>query len=96
MNLLALIALLAAANPLRLREDSLELQCSACPTAWNVKTADGRSAYIRYRYGGLSISIFRSGGYERVWEKQVGGDLDGVMSEQEMRAHLAGVVEFIP
>lgn len=86
----------AFAPRLRLRESTLALQCSACPTAWDVQTEGGRAAYIRYRYGSLSVNLATTDGFWRVWEKQVGEDLDGVMSEAEMREHLAGIVVFIP
>lgn len=80
----------------KLRQSTLKLQCSACPTAWDVETADGRSAYIRYRYGSLSVNIRHESGIKTIWESQVGGEWDGAMTEREMREHLAGRVEFVP
>ena len=35
--------------------------CPACPSQWEGETDDGRSVYIRYRYGRLTMSVAAGG-----------------------------------
>lgn len=36
--------------------------CTACPSQWEARTADGRPVYIRYRHGYLSVRVGPVGG----------------------------------
>ena len=35
----------------------IERTCSACPSQWEGEMVDGRSVYIRYRWGRLTVGI---------------------------------------
>jgi len=37
--------------------ENLECTCGACPSQWEFKTDDNRMAYVRYRWGYLSVRI---------------------------------------
>ena len=75
-----------AAAPIRVIQ--MERTCFACPSQWEGRTADGRRVYIRYRYGRLNAEV----GSEEVFGYRVGGALDGTMSDEAMRDHLALVL----
>jgi hypothetical protein len=54
--------------------------CSACPSQWDGMTTDGRSVYIRYRFGYLSVDISD----EEVYGDYYGDSMDGFMTTNEM------------
>lgn len=54
--------------------------CHACPSQWDATTPDGKRVYIRYRWGFLTVDIDG----KRVYERQIGNSLDGVMTTAEM------------
>jgi len=76
-----------------IKATSLVMTCSACPSQWQGKLEDGRMFYARYRHGYFYISV-SDGPTERgfdavtdnyLMEAEVGADMDGVMSTDEMR-----------
>lgn len=76
--------------------------CIACPAQWEGNLEDGRTVYVRYRYGGLSVGIgkdideaIRNGMSDQaLYANDVGDGLDGFMDFEEMKAHLHGLLEF--
>lgn len=67
--------------------------CGACPSQWEGMLEDGRTWYARYRWGVLSVSVSQEptlshdaaiSGPE-VINEEIGGDLDGVMSTEELK-----------
>ncbi|MDR6218931.1 hypothetical protein [Deinococcus soli (ex Cha et al. 2016)] len=64
----------------------------ACPSAWEGHTDTGQDIYIRYRHGGLSVSVQ---GTQTVWMAH-GDRYAGVMSTAEMTSLLADVLTFQP
>lgn len=62
---------------------------TVCPTQWEGSTPDCENVYIRYRWGSLTVSI----DHKLVYDKHVGGGLDGYMTNAELVEHLTGVVE---
>ena len=74
------------------------LTCSACPSQWDGVLDDGRSIYVRYRWGGLSIRVASEVGPEgdavggkEIFSGNFGDGLDGVMSYEELKTHTLGV-----
>lgn len=49
--------------------------CHAFPSQWDAQTTGGRSVYVRYRWGYLSVDVDG----EFYWGDQVGDAFDGVM-----------------
>jgi len=66
--------------------------CMACPAQWDAWTEDDEYVYVRYRWGGLTIDYGVHG--ESIFEKSVGGGMDGVMSFDELKRHTRGVIEW--
>ena len=72
---------------------TLTMTCGACPSQWEGDFLDGRTFYIRYRWGGLSVRISDNvsdnyddavGGKEILYLKH-GDDMHGVLSSKEMQ-----------
>jgi hypothetical protein len=67
--------------------------CQACPSQWEGETEDGKEIYVRYRHGHLTIDVgnpkvdylYRN---TIIFEKQIGDNLDGVMTEEELKPYL--------
>jgi hypothetical protein len=69
---------------------ALRQTCSACPSQWDGETSDGKVVYIRFRWGRLTAMV----GNDVVFSETTSDPLDGYLSEDEMRAKLAGVMRF--
>lgn len=54
---------------------------SYCPTQWEGVTANGEEVYIRYRWGFLRVDI----NGKEVFGDQIGGEMDGVLSDEKMK-----------
>lgn len=80
---------------------TLTRTCLACPTQWEGTLDDGRAIYVRYRHGELSVGIggdiddaVRNGMSDQaLYAADIGDGLDGFMDEEELRAHLQGLLE---
>jgi hypothetical protein len=70
---------------------SLTQTSAACPSEWDGKTEDGKSVYIRYRWGRGGIEI--DGETIGEWSGGAGWG-DGIISEEEMKEKLSHVVEW--
>ena len=78
---------------------NLAQTCYACPSQWEGSLEDGRTIYIRYRHGRLSVSISHeptdsfsdavTG--ENIYSKTIGDDLDGFI-EWEKVSELTGLI----
>ena len=64
-------------------KETLILTCSACPTQWEAETNDGRGAYIRYRWGCLTIS-YNDGNLKPICDINYGDGFDGVLDKDVM------------
>lgn len=59
--------------------------CCACPSQWEGRLTDGRTFYVRYRYGYLSVCVsptsttdmYAAVSGEEVYGEQLGDGLDG-------------------
>ena len=76
-----------------------EQTTTACPAQWVGETADGRYLYIRYRWGRLRVDTASSeeawlDESETVFSASIGDPMNGSMGTEEMKRHLAGVVDF--
>lgn len=69
---------------------SITMTCGACPSQWSGKTTTGRTVYIRYRYGHLSVSV----GDVVVKSVNIGGSMDGVMSTHYMKQITGDVLDW--
>lgn len=84
----------------------LHRTCTACPAQWEGKLASGESLYVRYRHGHLRAgagasrddAIWPEGpeaspGSRTLLDMEAGDDMDGFMTDHELRDHLtaAGV-----
>jgi hypothetical protein len=77
-------------HPLDLVE--LRMTCSACPSQWEGRLADGRYIYARYRWGHLTVGSGATIGdavnsYSDLYEGEHGDGLDGVMGTDSMLLH---------
>ena len=81
---------------------ALKRTCLACPSQWEGTLEGGRAVYARYRHGELSIGVgddidgaVRNARSDvALYAEEVGDDLDGFMSFEELKAKLCGVLEF--
>jgi hypothetical protein len=81
---------------------ALTKTCIACPSQWEGTLDDGRTIYVRYRHGRLSVGA--GGGVEEavrngrsnhaLYVDHVGDGLDGFMDFEELKVHLYGLLEF--
>ena len=75
--------------------------CGACPSQWEGKLEDGRMIYIRYRYGGLEVSISYyptddvsdAVNGESIFQKYIGGAYDGVLDNEKMLFVLKDIIK---
>lgn len=65
----------------------LKQTCGGCPTSWTATTNTGKTYYIRYRYGHLTVTD--NADDMCVFEKTCGDPLDGVMNAEELENHIA-------
>ncbi len=69
--------------------------CIACPSQWEAETDDGRTVYIRFRWGCLTIgigsNIEEAVRARPIFRQQVSDGLDGLMEDEEMLQH-AGLI----
>ena len=81
---------------------SLKQTCSACPSQWEGHLEDGRMFYIRFRWGGLAVSISDhptsdvgeavDGGY--IFRGQTNDQWNGCMTTDEMKEIVKDVLVF--
>lgn len=65
--------------------------CNACPSQWEGELEDDRNFYVRYRWGWLTLDIpFGT----TVFSKQLGDDLSGFLSVNNMIAELSQYLDF--
>lgn len=79
---------------------NLKMTCGACPSQWEGELVDGRQLYIRYRWGYLSVRVSdgptdNAVGGEEIFGQEVGDDLDGCMTTEEMQKHTKGVIDWV-
>ncbi len=85
-----------------IRVKELTQTCSACPAQWSGQTDDGRSVYVRYRWGYLSVRVsdevsddeMAGVGGSEVFGSQLGDGLDGTLSFGDLKSATAGEVEW--
>ena len=81
---------------------ALKMTCLAVPSQWEGELNDGRSLYARYRHGllrvgvgqGISEAVKNSAPETALHCERLGYRFDGVMSSEELRERLRGVLEF--
>lgn len=67
--------------------------CDVCPSQWEGKTADGRTIYVRFRWGYLSIGL---GGTideaigDETFGREISDGMDGYLPYEELRRVTAG------
>ncbi len=100
------VAELGRAEALRERKApsivALTQTCLLMPSQWEGELDDGRSLYVRYRHGLLSVGVGE--GAKDAWRnsapesalccKQIEDADEDMMSFKELRGHLHGVLEF--
>ena len=67
--------------------------CSCCPSQWEGVTEKNEAVYIRYRWGCLTIELSKPDGTvsdairngELIYSEQIGGGLDGDISQEEVK-----------
>ncbi len=80
--------------PRTIRLTALTSPC--CPAQWDGVTDDGRTAYIRYRWGWLSVRVSATGdavGGDEIVGAQLGDRLDGSLTTDQLftALHEAGI-----
>lgn len=81
---------------------ALEQTSSVAPAQWEGELDGGRVLYAHYRRGQLNVGVGgdRDGAIgnsfpgKSLLSKYLGGELDGAMDFEDLRAHLYGLVEF--
>ena len=76
--------------------------CEACPAQWEGYTDDDRKVYVRYRWGHLSVRLGDIGDTaefagirgEEIFGKQIGEDLHGVMSYDELKELTKDIIQW--
>ncbi len=71
----------------------------ACPSQWEGGLEDGRTIYIRYQHGGLSVSVSHEPTDsindavmgENIYRKTISDDLDGFIEWEEV-SQLTGLI----
>lgn len=63
---------------------SINQTCFACPSQWDAETECGKSLYIRYRWGHLTVSDRALGLGVDIFSLETDDLFDGVMSTEEM------------
>ncbi len=62
--------------------------CLACPSQWNAETEDGKTVYIRFRWGQLTVSVGNDMkaalNSKPIFDKEISDDLDGFITEKDM------------
>ena len=67
--------------------------CLACPSQWDAETDDGKSVYIRYRWGTLWVRVQTEKlavendtvtDWPVVLQKQIGDSYDGLITLEEI------------
>lgn len=63
----------------------MDLEVPACPAIWGCKV-DGKPAYIRYRWGYLSLKLDEGKGFanSEIIGEQIGDSFDGMIEEQKV------------
>lgn len=59
----------------------VQQSCFACPTIFDVKLSKGIEAYIKFRWGW--ISLIRENPREEIVSEKISDDLDGVISWED-------------
>jgi len=75
--------------------------CECCPSQWEVKLANGKMVYVRYRWGKLSIrisngetdDIWKAVAGEVIFEKKIGTEFDGYLNDSVMKQYLKLALE---
>jgi hypothetical protein len=81
---------------------ALEQTSSVAPAQWEGELDDGRVLYAHYRRGQLNVGIGKdkddaignSFPGKSLLSKYLGGELDGAMDFEDLRAQLYGLVDF--
>jgi hypothetical protein len=81
---------------------ALEQTSSVAPAQWEGELDDGRVLYAHYRRGQLNVGIGKdkddaignSFPEKSLLSKYLGGELDGAMDFEDLRAQLYGLVDF--
>lgn len=85
-----------------LRVTELTKTCEACPAQWEGRTNDGRTVYVRYRWGYLSVRVSEQPTDnvddavrgEEIFGRQLGDEYDGEILYHQVQRQTAGVVEW--
>jgi hypothetical protein len=80
----------------------IEQTCEACPSQWEGYTDDGRSIYIRYRWGFLSVRIgspsdkseFAGVRGKEILNKQLGDSYHGFLSYEDLAKATSEIIQF--
>lgn len=74
---------------------SCEQTCSACPSEWDIFTTDDQYIYVRYRWGGLTLTFDFDGPNEKIiYAENIGGGFDGCMSTEELKQHTKDILDW--
>ena len=67
---------------------SLKQTSDACPSQWEGVTDEGKTVYIRYRFGGLTVQVGLDLGLavvsEPIFSIGIGHSMEGIMSKEDM------------
>ena len=71
--------------------------CYACPSQWDAWVDNGDRIYVRYRWGGLTITYFGQDSKldgDLIFSSRVGDGLDGVLEYNELRELTEHIIDW--
>lgn len=83
---------------LKLKSNSIDQTCPACPSQWEAETIDGRFVYVRYRWGTLRVDVsdsrddWSNGDRDEHYRESFGDPLDGAISWHDVKER-ADIIE---
>jgi hypothetical protein len=80
----------------------IEQTCEACPSQWEGYSDDGRSIYVRYRWGFLSVRIGSPGDKsefagvrgKEILHKKLGDSYHGFLSYEDLVKAASEIIQF--
>lgn len=84
-----------------LKAKTLIKTCAHAPSQWEGFTEDGKTFYIRYRWGNLILNISRQQSTNindaingiTIFEKNIGDKYDGILNIQDIKEILSEIID---
>ena len=77
----------------RIKVETANMTCSACPSLWEALTDTGHDIYVRYRWGYLSVMYGGVMGKE-IFGASIGDNFDGFMTYDELVGYTQHLIDW--